>query len=66
LIKVLIPDRKYKIVEKVKADYKFHKRDLKSYEEKLVNEYYLIKIRENEECIKCEFLFNKWIYFNFL
>ena len=55
LIKVLIPEINFKISEKIKTEYKFHIRDKKTHEEKIVNKYYLIKIGENEECIKCDF-----------
>ena len=62
LIKVLIPEINFKISEKIKTEYKFHIRDKKTHEEKVVNEYYLIKIGENEECIKCDFyLMNEYI-----
>ena len=54
-IKILIPEINYKIAEKVKTEYKFHIRDKKTYEEKVVNKNYLIKIGENEECTKCDF-----------
>ena len=54
-IKILIPEINYKIAEKVKTEYKFHIRDKKTNEEKIVNDYYLIKIGENEECTKCDF-----------
>ena len=54
-VRILIPEINYKIAEKVKTEYRFYIRDKKKHDEKVVNEYYLIKIGENEECTKCDF-----------